>query len=144
MDTTKMSVMDFMKPAKTITRDTEISAALRMLSESGAGVLSVVDDEHFLIGAITENNFIRLVRHTPSSPLEEPTWYDSIESEDGKKPVEKIMTTNITTLSPNDDIKTALKIMNSVGYRFAHVVSDERKLLGMIWLKDIFIKVFGE
>ncbi len=32
MDTTKMSVMDFMKPAKAISRDTEISAALRMLN----------------------------------------------------------------------------------------------------------------
>ena len=139
--TDQMHVIDFMKPAAAISQDTEISKALKLLKNTDSGFLSVVDGEHILIGAVSENNFIRLVRNTPASPLEEYVWYDEISQEDGKKPVGDIMTANITTVRPNDDIKTTLKVMNSGSYRLIHVTDADGKLLGVIRLSDIFEKL---
>ncbi len=136
-----MQVIDFMKPATTISTDVEIYKALELLKKTDSGFLSVVDDSHMLIGAVSENNFIRLVRHTPNSPLEDYVWYDEISPEDVKKPVGDIMTANITTVRPNDDIKTTLKVMNSGGYRMIHVVDSDGKLLGVVRLTDIFEKM---
>jgi len=141
--TSSVHVIDIMKKGKTISKDTSISEALKLLKHGGADFLSVIDDDHKLIGAITETNFIRLVKHEPSSPLGDPVWFDSVDKKDGEQTVEKIMTTNITTITPNDTIETALKVMNSAAYKFLHVIDSERRLVGIIRIVDIFENLLG-
>ncbi|MBN2330287.1 MAG: CBS domain-containing protein [Candidatus Aenigmarchaeota archaeon] len=144
MKTGEVFVKDLMKPARTISSDMPISEALPLLKKTELGFLSVIDENGKLIGAVCESSFMRLVKHTPNSPLEEPVWYDSLEPDEGKKPVEAIMTTNITTARPDDDVRTALKVMSSAGYRFIHVVDSDGRLLGVMRLCDVFEKLLGD
>ena len=141
--TTGMAVIDLMSPAKVVQRDMQLGKALDVLKAGKADILSVVDERQVLIGAVSETSFVRLIKHTPSSPLGDPVWYDSLEPGTSLKPVESIMTTNITTVRPNDSIDTALKVMNSAGYYLVHVVDSEGRLLGVLGIKDIFEKLLG-
>jgi predicted transcriptional regulator len=141
--TTDVLVMDLMRPAKTISKDTEIMEAIQIM-RTEAEMLSVVDVKLKLIGAVSEYNLIKIVKHEPSSPMGDPVWFDEIDPETGRQPVDTIMTRDITTIKPNETVKTALKVMNSVNYRILHVVDSDGKLLGIIRMNDIFDKLLCE
>ena len=141
--TTEMLVEDMMKPANTIKKGTEITEAVHLLKSKSIEFLSVVDEEHRLLGVVSENSLIKLVKHEPSSPVGDPVWFDSIEGEAGKRTVETIMTTNITTIKPKDDIATTLKVMDSVDYKLIHVVDPDGRLLGTVRMREIFEKILG-
>ena len=141
--TTETLVMDLMSPAKTITKDTEINDAIRLMKSGKYYIISVVDDNQRLIGAVSETSLIKLVKHEPTTPIGDAVWFDYIEPDAGRQTVESIMTTNITTIRPNEDIATALKVMNSASYRLLHVVDSEGKLLGIIGIKEIFERFLG-
>jgi|YelNatPaOPRAMG01_1025707.scaffolds.fasta_scaffold40797_2 CBS-domain-containing membrane protein len=143
MKISEILVSELMKPAKTITKDTEIVKALHILKTENLDFLSIVDEKQNLIGALSENNFIKLVKQELPSPFGEPVWLDVVTQESGKKTVETIMTTGITTISPNDNVAVALKIMNASGYKLLHVVDSSGKLLGIIRIRDIFEKLLG-
>lgn len=138
-----MLVADLMKSARTINRDMKISDALGLMKSEKIDFLSVVDEKHMLIGAVSENNFIRLVKHDSPSIMGGPIWFDSIEPDAGKQPVKTIMTTGVTTISPNENIATALKVMNASSYKLLHVVDSGGKLLGIVRMKDIFENLLG-
>lgn len=140
--TTEMAVRDFMRPAVTIKRDTEIAAALNMMREKGVEFLSVVDEHHKLVGCLNDACLMRLVKQTPSA-MSDPVWYDCFDSETAKMPVEKIMTTSISTVEPEQSIDSAFKIMDSVGYKLLHVVGSDGKLLGVVTLREIFHRMLG-
>jgi predicted transcriptional regulator len=140
--TTEMAVRDFIRPAVVIKQDMEIGAALRTMREKGVEFLSVVDEHHKLIGCVNDVSFMRLVKQTPSA-MSDPVWYDCIDSGTANLPVEKIMTANISTVSPEQSIDNAFKIMDSVGYKLLHVVDSEGKLLGVVTIREIFHKILG-
>ena len=141
--TTEIVVIDLMKPAKTAMKDMEIHRALHMMRTENVELLSVVDDKHILIGAVSEANMLKLVKQESPSPMGDPVWYDSIEHDAGKKSIETIMTSGITTIGTNDTAATALKVMSATGYKLLHVVDQSGKLLGIIRMKDIIDKLLG-
>lgn len=141
---TEILVIGLIKPARIIPRETRICDALHLMKSENTDLLSVVDERHVLIGAVTESSFIKLVKHEPASLIGDPVWFDSIDPEAGKQPVGSIMTTNITTIKQDDNIGTALKVMNAAGYRLLHVVDSEGKLLGITRISDIFEKLLGD
>jgi predicted transcriptional regulator len=140
--TTEMAVREFVRPAVTIKQDTEIGAALHVMREKGVEFLSVVDEHHKLIGCVNDVSFMHLVKQTPSA-MSDPVWYDCIDPCTAKLPVEKIMTTNISTVSPDQSIDSAFKIMDSVGYKLLHVVEGDGKLVGVVTIREIFHKILG-
>jgi len=139
--TTEISVSELIKPAKTITKDVEISKVIHMMRTEGMDFLSVVDESQKIIGAVSESNLIKLVKHDSPSLIGDPVWFDSVEKEIGKKPVETIMTIGITTIQPHEKLSTALRIMDSSGYRLLHVVDKDGKLLGIVRMRDIAEKL---
>ncbi|MFH1237037.1 MAG: CBS domain-containing protein [Candidatus Aenigmatarchaeota archaeon] len=140
--TTEIVVIDLMKPAKTVMKDMDIHKALHMMRTENIDLLSVVDDKHTLIGAVSEANMLKLVKQDPPS-LGDPVWYDSLEHDAGNKPIETIMTRGITTIGTNDTAATALKVMSATGYKLLHVVGPAGRLLGIIRMKDIIDKLLG-
>jgi CBS-domain-containing membrane protein len=136
-------VRDLMRLACTVGNDTEISEAIRIMKAQNTDFLSVVDEKFRLIGAVGEHNLLRLVKHGSSTPMGDVVWFDSVEPEEGKRPIQTIMTTDISTISLDDNIKTVLHVMDSVGYRILHVVDSDRKLLGIVRMRDVFEKILG-
>jgi CBS-domain-containing membrane protein len=139
--TTGVLVSDLLRPARTISADLEIAEVLKTLRAEGLDFLSIVDGEDRLIGAVSENNFIRLVRHQPSVGVS--VWSDNIDPSAGRQPIRTIMTTDITTIGPNENIGTAMKVMSSASYKLIHVIDQKGKLLGVVRIKDIFEKFLG-
>jgi CBS domain-containing protein len=139
--TTELLVMDVMKQATIVPRDIPISRALDMMRRGGDDFLTVVDENHKLTGALSENNLIRLLRHQPPLARGDAVWYDSLGPEAGAQPVESIMTTNIVTIRANETLATALKVMNSASYRLLHVVDRENLLLGVVRMRDIVARL---
>jgi len=139
----EVRVIDMMKPARTVGRDMPIAEALKLMKAEKLDFLSITDDNNRLIGAISENNFIRIVRHDSFSPMGDPLWFSSVEPEAGARPISTIMTNDITTIKPNEDISTALRVMSSVGYKLLHVVDSDGKLMGIVRIKDMFEKFLG-
>jgi predicted transcriptional regulator len=140
--TTEMVVHDFIRPAITIKKETEIGEALNLMRDRGVEFLSVVDSDHRLIGCVNEASFMRLIKQTPSA-MSDPVWYDCIDPETAKLSVEKIMTTNISTVNPEQSIDRTFKIMDSVGYKLLHVIDSDGKLLGVVTIREIFHKMLG-
>jgi len=54
------------------------------------------------------------------------------------------MSTTIISVSPNDSIDSALKMMNNYNLRVLTVVDSENKLMGVIRLRDIFERFLKE
>jgi predicted transcriptional regulator len=140
--TTEMAVSDFIRPAIAIKKETEIGEALRLMREKGVEFLSVVDSDHKLIGCVNDVSFMRFIKQT-SSAMADPVWFDYVDPQSSKMPVQEIMTTNISTISPEETLDTAFKIMDSVGYKLLHVIGKDEKLLGVITIRGIFQKMFG-
>ena len=136
--TTEILVKDLLKPSRTIARETDIRSALRLFTDEGEDVLSVVDEDGRLIGSVSEGSFIRLIKQEPITAMVNPAWYDSIDEQTGARPVDSIMAKDITTLRGCDDIATALKVMCASGSRLLHVVDSEGRLQGIIRMKAIF------
>jgi predicted transcriptional regulator len=140
--TTEMIVSEFIRPATVIKKETEIGEALNTMREKGVEFLSVVDEHHKLIGCVNDVCFMRLIKQA-ASVMGDPVWYDSIDPETAKQSVEKIMTTNISTVRKDDNLDTAFKVMDSVGYKLLHVIDGEGKLLGIVTIREMFHKLLG-
>ena len=134
----EIKVSELVRPARTIGKDTVVSEALKMIGKECSDMLSVVDEDGKLIGAVSEANFMKLAKHEPSSLIGDPIWFDSVSPDAGKQLIGSIMTANVTTISPDESIDTALKVMNANNYRLLHVVGQDGKLLGTVRIKDMF------
>lgn len=130
-------VSDVMEPACIISKETPIAAALQLMREKNTDLFSVVDEKGRLIGALSEANLIQLVKHEPPAGRIDPVWFDEVGHEAGTQPVEAIMMTNITTITPDDHAGTAVKVMNAAGYRLLHVVDADQTLLGIVRMRAI-------
>ena len=103
-----------------ITKDTEIYEAIRLLVEKNITGLPVVNEDQTLAGVITEKDMLRLL-------------YDS---EDLPGTVEEFMTTNVTCFDQEDSL---IDVVDSfINNHFRRVpILDEDRLVGIISRKDI-------
>ena len=76
-----------------------------------------------MVGIITERDIITRV----IIPLRDPF----------KTKVEEIMSTNIKTIHPSEDVKLAAEIMGKYKIKKLPVVSDKKELVGIITITDI-------
>jgi CBS-domain-containing membrane protein len=61
----------------------------------------------------------------------------------GRKSLREIMTANPSTVSPQDDIQTAAKLMVECDCGALPVIGDDRKVTGMITDRDIVIRLIA-
>ncbi|RLF49624.1 MAG: CBS domain-containing protein [Thermoplasmata archaeon] len=129
-----------------------VKKALEVFAEYNIHGVPVVDKDGKLVGMFTETDFLDLVRvHSsslqmvlPSIPLMGVSFVESEKKDEIRRvinrvlkmPLGDVMSTNVYTLSPNDDVKDAIKLMISKDITRIPIV-DNNKLTGIVTRTDI-------
>lgn len=118
-----LQVRDIMNP-NAVSIDPGESAALaaRLLTRHNVGALPVCSRDGQLRGIVTDRDIILRCVATEEDP--------------GQCPVRDIMTRRPTSLSPEDDVRQAARLMSSRQIRRLPVV-ENGKLVGMVSLGDL-------
>jgi CBS domain-containing protein len=102
---------------------TNLAQATEMLCNSGCGALPVVDDKKRVIGIVTDRDMCIALgtRNRQPSDLF----------------VEDVMTKNVFTCSPDEDVKRALAVMQTCMVRRLPIVGPDKTLRGVLSLSSI-------
>jgi CBS domain-containing protein len=105
----------------TIAPEQSIREAVALLAQHNIGALIVLDQAGALAGILSERDIARQLNHQ-----------DDLMSQ----PVQKVMTAEVVTCLPQDDLMSVAHIMTE--RRFRHMpVMEEGTLLGMISIGDV-------
>jgi len=132
-----MLVRDIMtKNVITITSDTYVLDAERIMDQNRIGRLPVVDDGK-LVGIVTKNDVLKA---SPTSTT--PTNQRHLFYLMSKLTVKEIMKTKILKISPDTPIEKAIAIAqkNKVG---SLPVVEEDKVVGILTTNDVFYKILN-
>tara|TARA_R110001592_G_scaffold309733_1_gene584110 strand:+ start:2932 stop:3426 length:495 start_codon:yes stop_codon:yes gene_type:complete len=108
----------------TISPDDLVVDAARMMAEEKIGVLVCCDDPTIVAGVISERDIVRVFAEHPEGV--------------GAMLVHDVMTKDVRTCHMDDDIATAMAIMQKGGFRHLPVVDDGR-LRALISATDILM-----
>lgn len=104
-----------------VTADTSVLDALKLMTEKNISALLIMDDEH-LHGIFTERDYARkIVLHGKASK---------------DTPISEAMTADPITVSPTDSIELCMQIMTDKHIRHLPVVA-ENKAAGMVSIGDV-------
>lgn len=128
------SVKDWMtSPVITVTPDTSISLAHKIMKDNKVRRLVVVDAHDKVKGIITIGD----VREaSPSDAVTLSIW--ELNYLWAQLTVEKIMTTDVIAVKAADPVVSAAKIMQEKKISGLPVVDDDGRLIGMLTESDIF------
>lgn len=111
----------------TITPQAPLSQAVAILSEHNIGTLVVIEDDR-IAGIISERDIIR-------AAAQDQAIFE--------RQVQHVMTANVITGRPSDDLKAVLQTMTS--RRFRHLpILDGDILLGIVSIGDVVKAQLGE
>lgn len=118
-----MLISDMMSPnVVSITAEETAALAARLLYRHNIGSLPVAGEDGRLRGIVTDRDIVlRCV---------------AAENDPAVTPVKEIMTKNVVSVSPNDDVRVATRLMAAEQVRRLPVVSDG-KVVGMVSLGDL-------
>ena len=125
------------KPVYSISPETTLDDALSIMEKEHIRRLPVVDKDGNLAGIVTEQD---LIKASPSEATLLDKW--EIKSLMSTLPVEKIMTRQVITLTENEVLEEAARIMADKSVSGLPVVRGS-KVVGMLTESDIF-KIFLE
>jgi CBS domain-containing protein len=108
--------------------DDSVYAAIHLLAEKKAGALAVIDGER-LIGIISERDYARQIILKGRSS--ENTL------------VKEIMSSNVITTSPGQDIQSCMQLMTEKRIRHLPIIDDD-KLVGMISIGDLVRAIIAD
>jgi CBS domain-containing protein len=111
---------------KSCAADTSLAAAARIMSNRDCGIVPVVDAQQKLLGVLTDRDVCLAVATRFRSPEE--------------LPVRDVMTKKVYTCSPDDDARTALKLMKNHAVRRLPVVTADGRLRGLISIDDLVLR----
>jgi CBS domain-containing protein len=116
-----MAISDVMA-VRLVTVSPKATVAEAIAEMVGAGVGSVaVCEEARLVGILTERDILRLA--------DQGTQFD-------RMPVEQAMTAPVVTISPDDDVVAAARLMGERGIRHLPLVQGGN-VLGMVGIRDV-------
>lgn len=107
---------------ETVTPETLVEDAARVMLEEAVGSLVVVDDDGHLEGILTTTDFVEIVSR--SNPKAET-------------PVSRYMTTDVATTTAQDSIRDVADQMVEAGFHHMPVVDDQEGVIGMISTSDL-------
>jgi CBS domain-containing protein len=110
-------------PAPTVTSQTTVLEAARLMGRENIGAVAVVDDKT-LQGVFTERDLMMRVVLQKRNP--ETTA------------VEEVMTTSVVTVTDSVSLAEALKIMIDKDIRHLPVIGAESKVFGMLSFRHVF------
>ena len=121
-----MKVKEVMTPnAKAIWLTESLADAAKLMWENDCGVLPIIKDGRKVIGMITDRDICMGVAMRDTNP-------SSIS-------VEEVMTGQVYSVAPEDDIEQALQTMQEHKIRRLPVVSPEGELEGILSMNDIVL-----
>lgn len=104
-----------------------ISKAIETLYKKHVGSIVITSEEKKCIGIFTERDAIRVVAQKIS--LDEP--------------LKKVMTKHVMTVRENTTFQEARRYMVSHGIRHLPVVNREKKLVGLLAIRQFLDELFG-
>lgn len=105
----------------TIAPEETLQAAAALLTQHTIGAVVVVNEAQKVVGILSERDIIRTIAHH-QQPLSQT--------------VGAVMTQNVITGTPEDDIYSVAHLMTEHRFRHLPIVEDEQ-LIGMISIGDI-------
>jgi len=103
-----------------VTKDTDIYEAIRLLSAHNVTGLPVVDRDHLLVGIVTEKDVLTLLYN--------------IEDKPGR--VEDYMTPNVIAFERDDDLTAIAESLRAHHFRRVPIL-EKGRLVGIVSRKDI-------
>lgn len=111
----------------------QIRQAARLLAEYNIGLVVVLDDQHHMVGVMSERDIVREAVYS-EGPL-----FD--------KEVQTIMTTEIIVATPDDELEYLSNAMIEKNFRHLPVIEGDQ-VIGVLSIKDVLkataVKYEGE
>lgn len=126
-----MKVQDIMSvDPSTVTPDTPITEAARLMKDHNIGMLPVVESEgsRRLIGVVTDRDIT--IRHVAAGHLSDC-------------PVREAMTDNVTTCEPHENVERVMSLMAEEQVRRIPIVDERGQLIGVVAQADILLEARG-
>ncbi len=122
-----MKVRDLMtSDVKTCGTDTNLATAAKIMWEGDCGAVPVTDERGRVVGIITDRD-ICIAGATRSRT-------------EGEIPVHDVISKNVFTCSPGDEVRSALETMKNRKVRRLPVVGHDGQLAGILSIHDIAIQ----
>ena len=140
---------DYLKPDNTIKEGVNLlRSALRCDREQKTGVmgLPVLDDTGKIVGMLSMTDILRAAYPSYMSMMNlgDFTWDGMLESlakQAGKKKVGDLMTKNVVTVREDDPLMECVDHMLKGRVRRMPVLDKTGKVVGMIYMRDIFFAI---
>lgn len=140
-------LQDYLKPEHTLKVAVNLlRTAVRGDDRAGVMALPVLDDNRNLVGILSMTDILKAVYPSYMSMMNlgDFTWDGMLESlacRAGEKVVRDFMTVNVVTVRENDPLMECVDHLLKGHVRRMPVLNKERKVVGMIYLRDIFFVV---
>jgi len=144
LKTTELKVKDMLSQPYTVKPSLSVKDAIDLMRSKGLDFLSVTDEHNTLLGVLTENDLLKIVKPESPSILGSATWIDHVKKERINAPIREIMHTRFASISSEESIQSAFRIMHANNYKMLHVVDDKHRLLGIIRIRDVFKRLAEE
>lgn len=104
-----------------VSPDTKVSAAVKILSERRIGAVMVMSGQK-IDGILSERDVVRVLGERGAAVLEEP--------------VRSVMTSKVITCHESDTVSAIMEVMTSGKFRHLPVVANDR-IVGLISIGDV-------
>lgn len=116
------------KTVWTIGPEEPVLEAIQLMADKHIGALPVMRDQE-LVGIVSERDYARKVILLGRSSSDTPVW--------------QIMSSPVTTVSPDEDVHRCMELMTELRIRHLPVV-ERNRLVGMISIGDLVKAVIEE
>jgi len=110
--------------------DASVFEAIQQMADKGIGALLVLDDQHQLVGILSERDYARKVILKGRSSKETP--------------VRDIMTREVICASPRQTVEEAMALMTEKRIRHLPVMDKDHRLLGIVSIGDLVKSIIEE
>ncbi|ELR96805.1 putative transcriptional regulator, contains C-terminal CBS domains [Gloeocapsa sp. PCC 73106] len=131
----------------TVQPETPLSEAIKILAEKRISGLPVVDDEGALVGVISDTDLMWQETGVEPPPyimfldsviyLENPKRYEKEIHKALGQTVGEVMTSKPITITPEQSMREAARVMHDKNIRRLPVIDTEAKVVGIITRGDI-------
>ena len=137
MTTTVREIMT--KKVVTITPDTDFKSIARLLQRHRVNLLPVIDEEHRVVGVVSEADLLSKVEWQGRHPGRIERWLlleDELRKAEGTV-ASQVMTRSIETSRPEETVNEAAKRMMFAHVKSVPVVDDDDRLVGIVSRADL-------